>query len=52
MNRKAEARAAAAEVLRADPNFTVSGYRLVEGYTLSGGLEHLLDGMRKAGFPE
>ena len=51
MNRKAEARAAAAAVLRADPNFTVSGYRLVEGYTLSGELEHLLDGMRKAGLP-
>ena len=52
MNRNAEARAAAAEVLRADPNFTVSGYRLVEEYTLSGELEHLLDGMRKAGLPE
>ena len=36
MNRTAEARAAAAEVLRADPNFTMSGYRLVEEYTLSG----------------
>jgi adenylate cyclase len=52
MNRDAEARAAAAEVLRADPNFTVSGYRPVEEYTLSGELEHLFDGMRKAGLPE
>jgi TolB-like protein len=52
MGRDAEARAAAAEVLRADPKFTVSRYRLVEGYTLPGELAHLLDGMRKAGLPE
>jgi TolB-like protein/Tfp pilus assembly protein PilF len=52
MNRIAEARAAAAEVLQADPIFTVSGYRRVEEYTLAGELEHLLGGMRKAGLPE
>ena len=34
LNRAAEARGAAAEVLRADPDFTLSRYRLVEEYTL------------------
>lgn len=52
MNHHAEARDAAVEVLRADPNFTVSGYRPVEEYTLPGELQHLLDGMRKAGLPD
>jgi len=52
LNRAAEARAAASEVLRVDPNFTVSRYARVEGYTLPADLKHLLDGLRKAGLPE
>ncbi len=52
LNRPEEARAAASEVLRTDPHFTVSRYARVEGYTLPAELKHLLDGMRKAGLPE
>ena len=52
LNRVGEARAAASEVLRADPQFTVSRYAKVEGHTLPAQLKHLLDGMRKTGLPE
>ena len=52
LGRGAEARAAASEVLRVDPRFTVRRYALVEEYTLPAELKHLLDGLRKAGLPE
>ena len=52
LNRPAEARTAASEVLRTDPQFTVSRYAKIEGYTLPAELKHLVDGMRKAGLPE
>lgn len=52
LNRPAEARAAASEVLRLDPQFTVSRYAQAEAYTLPAELKHLIDGMRKAGLPE
>ena len=52
LNRPAEARAAASEVLKVDPHFTVSRYAQVEAYTAPADLKHLLDGMRKAGLPE
>jgi TolB-like protein len=52
LNHPAEARAAASEVLRADPHFTLSRYAQVERYTLPAELEHLLNGMRMAGLPE
>ena len=52
LNRPEEARAAASEVLRLDPHFSVSRYARTEGYTLPAELKHLLDGMRKAGLPE
>jgi TolB-like protein/DNA-binding SARP family transcriptional activator/Tfp pilus assembly protein PilF len=52
LNRPAEARAAAAEVLKLDPRFTVSRYALVEDYIAPAELKHLLDGMRRAGLPE
>jgi len=52
LNRPAEARAAATEVLKLDPRFTVTRYALVEDYIAPGELKHLLDGMRKAGLPE
>jgi adenylate cyclase len=52
LNRPAEARAAASEVLRLDPQFTVSRYAQIEDYTLPVDLKHLVEGMRKAGLPE
>lgn len=52
LNRDREARAAAAEVLKADPYFTLSRYAKVEGYILPTELEHLLEGLRRAGLPE
>jgi TolB-like protein len=52
LDRAAEARAAAVEVLRVDPRFSVSRYAQVEAYTSPADLKHLLDGMRKAGLPE
>jgi TolB-like protein/Tfp pilus assembly protein PilF len=52
LNRTAEAHAAASEVLRLDPDFTVSRYARIEGYTLPTELEHLCKGMRNAGLPE
>jgi TolB-like protein/Flp pilus assembly protein TadD len=48
----AEARAAAAEVLRLDPRFTVRRYGEIEWFKNPADHEHLLDGMRMAGLPE
>ena len=50
LGRMEEAAQAAAEILRLKPDFTISGQR-----TASWGpadLEHLREGMRKAGLPE
>jgi hypothetical protein len=52
LNRAAEARAAASEVLRMDPSFTASRYAQIERFKNPADLEHLLDGMRKAGLPQ
>jgi TolB-like protein/Tfp pilus assembly protein PilF len=48
----AEARAAAAEVVRLDPQFTVRRYGEIEWFKNPADHEHLLDGMRMAGLPE
>jgi TolB-like protein/Tfp pilus assembly protein PilF len=52
LNRPQAARAAAAETLGADPHFTLARYAQVEGYTAPADLDHLLEGMRRAGLPE
>jgi TolB-like protein/Tfp pilus assembly protein PilF len=52
LNRPEDARAAAHEALRLDPQFSVSRYARTEGYTLPAELEHLIEGMRRAGLPE
>jgi TolB-like protein/Flp pilus assembly protein TadD len=52
LGRAAEARAAAAEVLRLDPQFTVRRYGEIEWFKNPADHEHLLDGMRMAGLPE
>jgi TolB-like protein len=50
--RLTEARAAASDVLKADPHFTISHYARHLGYALPTQLKHLLEGFRKAGLPE
>ncbi len=52
LNRFGEARTAAAEVLRMDPAFTASRYVQIEHFKSPADLEHLLNGMLKAGLPE
>jgi hypothetical protein len=47
-----EARAAAAEVLRINPGFTIESAKRALPYKDPKDLEHHLDGMRKAGLPE
>jgi tetratricopeptide (TPR) repeat protein len=47
-----ESRAAAAEVLRINPSFTIESWKLLAVYKDPKDLEHLLDGLRKAGLPE
>ena len=47
-----EARAAAAEVLRINPNFTIESSKRIFVYKDPKDLEHDIDGMRKAGLPE
>jgi len=47
-----EARAAAAEVLRINPGFTIESARRTLVYKDAKDLEHEIDGMRKAGLPE
>jgi len=51
LNQPAAAQAAVSQTLRADPDFTLSRYARIEGYTAPADLRHLLDGMRKAGLP-
>jgi TolB-like protein/Tfp pilus assembly protein PilF len=52
LGRATEARAAAAEVLRLDPQFTVRRYGEIEWFKSPADHEHLLEGMRMAGLPE
>jgi adenylate cyclase len=48
----AEAKAEAAEILRANPKFTIATWKVTAVYKNSEDAEHLLDGLRKAGLPE
>ena len=50
LGRKEEAAAATAEILRQDPEFTILGQRTATWNQID--LEHLREGMRKAGLPE
>jgi hypothetical protein len=52
LRRDEEARAAAAEVLRLQPDFSIRLYSKQEPYKDSADLEHLLQGFHKAGLPE
>jgi adenylate cyclase len=48
-----EARTAAAEVLRIQPDYTISGTTMrILGFESADDREHLVDGLRKAGLPE
>jgi adenylate cyclase len=47
-----EARAAAAEVLRINPGFTIESSKRILVYKDPEDLDHYIDGMRKAGLPE
>jgi adenylate cyclase len=47
-----EARAAAAEVLRINPGFTIESAKRIDPYKDPKDLEHYVDGMRKVGLPE
>jgi adenylate cyclase len=47
-----EARAAAAEVLRINPDFTIESSKRILVYKDPKDLDHLIDGQRKAGLPE
>jgi len=47
-----EARAAAAEVLRINPGFTIESSKRILVYKDPKDLKHFIDGMRKAGLPE
>jgi TolB-like protein len=46
------AHAEAAEALTQDPGFTLTRFAQVEPYRSKASLEHMIDGMRKAGLPE
>jgi adenylate cyclase len=48
----AEARAAAAEVLRINPGFTIESSKRILVFKNPKDAEHLIDGLRKAGLPE
>jgi hypothetical protein len=48
----AEARAAAAEALRLQPDFTLHMLLLVIPWKSQADRDHMLDGLRKAGLPE
>jgi hypothetical protein len=47
-----EAQAKAAKALKREPGFTLSRYALLEPYQFQASLEHMIEGMRKAGLPE
>jgi adenylate cyclase len=52
LNQMEQARSCAAEILRARPDFTIGDVRKIEPFKDPADLEHLLDGLRKAGLPE
>ena len=52
VGRNAEARALAAEALRQEPSFTLRDWAEDEPYESSTSLEHMMEGLRKAGLPE
>jgi hypothetical protein len=52
LGRDDEARAAAAEVLRLQPGFSIQLYSKQEPYKDPADFEHLLQGFHKAGLPE
>jgi adenylate cyclase len=52
LDRMDEARAAAAEVLRIEPGFTIQRWKCTAVYRRPEDAERLLDGIRKAGLPE
>jgi adenylate cyclase len=52
LDRMDEARAAAAEVLRIEPGFTIQRWKCTAVYKNADDAEHLFDGIRKAGLPE
>jgi tetratricopeptide (TPR) repeat protein len=47
-----EARAIAADALKRDPDFSLRAFALVEPYKSHADLDHMIEGMRKAGLPE
>ena len=52
LGRLNEAQAKAAEALKREPSFTMSRYGLIEPYQSGASLDHMIEGMRKAGLPE
>jgi TolB-like protein len=52
MGRMDEARAKVAEALQREPGFTIRRFALIEPYKLPADLDHMIEGMRKAGLPE
>jgi adenylate cyclase len=48
----ADAKAAAAEVLRIEPGFAIDKWKCTAVYRNPDDAEHLFDGLRKAGLPE
>jgi hypothetical protein len=52
LGKETEARAEATVVLRMQPHFTVSWWSKMLAYKNSADVEHILLGLRKAGFPE
>jgi len=52
LGRMEEARAKAAEALKRQPGFTIRRFALIEPYKSQADLDHMIEGMRKAGLPE
>jgi adenylate cyclase len=52
LGRDPEAREEAALVVRMQPNFSIAGYAVTAPYKNPKDLEHMIEGMRKAGLPE
>jgi adenylate cyclase len=50
--RTEDARAIATEVLNREPRFTLRRYAMIEPFQSQASLDHLIEGMRKAGLPE
>jgi TolB-like protein len=52
LGRMDEARAKAAEALKRQPGFTIRRFAQIEPYKSQADLDHMIEGMRKAGLPE